>query len=238
MSKGLIINEDVWYLIEDLLPKEQNELLKCLAAYHREEEVPQMSRMVKGVFHRIVLDNGRQYDERSELSEIRRQAALKRWAKENKTSNANDIQNDAKVYAKNANDAKDANAFCIQTEEKERSKEREDNHTYINTNNKSLSSSLVKRFVPPTVDDVRAYAEEKGYKNFAAERFCDFYESKGWVVGKDSKMKDWRAAVRGWAARDRERQQGQPKPAYVPKDERKVNYDSVTSDLFLQSLKG
>ena len=30
-----------------------------------------------------------------------------------------------------------------------------------------------------------------------ADRFVDFYESKGWMVGKN-KMKDWRAAVRTW----------------------------------------
>ena len=29
------------------------------------------------------------------------------------------------------------------------------------------------------------------------ERFVDFYEAKGWMVGKN-KMKDWRAAVRNW----------------------------------------
>ena len=29
------------------------------------------------------------------------------------------------------------------------------------------------------------------------EKFIDFYESKGWMVGKN-KMKDWRAAVRTW----------------------------------------
>jgi hypothetical protein len=35
-----------------------------------------------------------------------------------------------------------------------------------------------------------------------AQRFVDFYSSKGWTVGK-SPMKDWRAAVRNWASRDR-----------------------------------
>ena len=30
----------------------------------------------------------------------------------------------------------------------------------------------------------------------------DFYESKGWMVGR-SKMKDWKAAARNWAARDK-----------------------------------
>ena len=33
-----------------------------------------------------------------------------------------------------------------------------------------------------------------------AETFFDFYEAKGWRVGKDS-MKDWKAAVRTWQKR-------------------------------------
>ena len=46
---------------------------------------------------------------------------------------------------------------------------------------------------------MKAYAAEKGY-SIEAERFVDFYASKGWLVGK-SPMKDWRAAVRNWVAR-------------------------------------
>lgn len=52
------------------------------------------------------------------------------------------------------------------------------------------------RFVPPTLDQVKEYCEERG-NNVDAERFIDFYESKGWMVGKN-KMKDWKACVRTW----------------------------------------
>jgi hypothetical protein len=34
------------------------------------------------------------------------------------------------------------------------------------------------------------------------EEFVDFYTSKGWKVGKNP-MKDWKAAVRTWARRDK-----------------------------------
>ena len=33
------------------------------------------------------------------------------------------------------------------------------------------------------------------------QRFIDFYETKGWMVGKN-KMKDWKAAVRTWEQRN------------------------------------
>lgn len=51
-------------------------------------------------------------------------------------------------------------------------------------------------FVPPTVDEVRAYCYERN-NGIDAQKFVDYYQSKGWVVGK-SKMKDWRACVRTW----------------------------------------
>jgi hypothetical protein len=53
-----------------------------------------------------------------------------------------------------------------------------------------------KRFVRPTVSEVAAYATEIGAA-IDPEQFCDFYESKAWMIGKN-KMKDWKAAVRTW----------------------------------------
>ncbi len=51
-------------------------------------------------------------------------------------------------------------------------------------------------FKPPTVEEVAAYVKEKGY-SVDAEQFVAFYESKGWMIGKN-KMQKWRAAVATW----------------------------------------
>lgn len=56
--------------------------------------------------------------------------------------------------------------------------------------------SPAKKFSPPTVEEVRAYCEQRG-NGVDAEAFVNFYESKGWMIGKN-KMKDWKAAVRTW----------------------------------------
>lgn len=53
-----------------------------------------------------------------------------------------------------------------------------------------------KRFVPPSVDEVRDYCLERG-NSVDPQRFVDYYSSNGWMVGK-TKMKDWKAAVRTW----------------------------------------
>lgn len=58
------------------------------------------------------------------------------------------------------------------------------------------------RFIPPTLEQVTSYCSERK-NNVDPQRFIDFYESKGWMVGKN-KMKDWQAAVRTWEQRDNE----------------------------------
>ena len=54
----------------------------------------------------------------------------------------------------------------------------------------------VKRFSKPTVEEVAAYCKERN-NNVDPQRFWNFYEAKGWKIGK-SPMKDWRACVRTW----------------------------------------
>lgn len=60
--------------------------------------------------------------------------------------------------------------------------------------------AAARRFTPPTVDEVAAYCRERG-NGVDAQRFVDFYASKGWKVGT-SPMKDWRASIRNWEGRD------------------------------------
>ena len=75
------------------------------------------------------------------------------------------------------------------------------NNEYINNNN-SLYKKGSSRFQKPTIEEIRQYCLGKGY-NVDAEQFFNFYESKGWVVGK-SPMKNWRAAVSTWNKREKE----------------------------------
>jgi hypothetical protein len=54
------------------------------------------------------------------------------------------------------------------------------------------------RFSPPTHQEALVYFTEQGANDSnEAHKFIDFYEMKGWMVGKN-KMKDWKAAVRNW----------------------------------------
>lgn len=61
---------------------------------------------------------------------------------------------------------------------------------------KNIERKMPNIFQKPTLEEIRIYVEEKGYA-VDAERFFNFYESKGWMVGKN-KMKNWHAAVSTW----------------------------------------
>ena len=67
---------------------------------------------------------------------------------------------------------------------------------------KSKTRNAKKKFTPPSAEEVAEYAAETG-RAIDAERFVDFYASKGWMVGKNA-MKDWKAAVRNWTRGDRQ----------------------------------
>lgn len=97
-----------------------------------------------------------------------------------------------------------------------------DNYTDINTDNKentyvsSFHSDTIcakekqanRRFVKPTVEEVRAYISEKNYP-IDAEQFWNFYEAKGWMIGK-APMKNWRACVATWLKNGRSNSSVEP----------------------------
>ena len=62
------------------------------------------------------------------------------------------------------------------------------------------SKKTAKRFTPPTREEIADYCRERN-NGINPDTFYDFYQSKGWMVGKNP-MKDWKAAVRTWEKRN------------------------------------
>ncbi len=67
------------------------------------------------------------------------------------------------------------------------------------SNQQSTTNNNVKKekkFIIPTFNDVLEYCMQNNL-DVDGVKFINFYESKGWMVGKN-KMKDWKAAIRTW----------------------------------------
>lgn len=78
---------------------------------------------------------------------------------------------------------------------KEKEKEKENT-----TNPIGLDS---KRFTPPTLEEVKAYCQER--KNGVdPEHFIDYYASQGWKKANGQPLKDWKAGVRQWEQKDKQ----------------------------------
>lgn len=77
------------------------------------------------------------------------------------------------------------------------------NNKNIRNNKESIEKRRKPPFHPPSLEEVKSYVLEKGY-SVDAEQFVNFYESKGWMVGKN-KMSNWHAAVATWQKREKER---------------------------------
>lgn len=117
-------------------------------------------------------------------------ANRKNKAKTNEEQN----ENKAKTKAEQNNKEKE------KEKEREREVEKEGEVERENDSSPPKAPVAARRFTPPTVDEVAAYCQERG-SNVDAQRFVDFYASKGWKVG-NAGMKDWHAAVRNWESRD------------------------------------
>ena len=73
------------------------------------------------------------------------------------------------------------------------------NNNIKHNNKKEIYKEKDGEFVPPTFEKVEAYCRERN-NDIDAQNFIDFYEARGWMMGK-TKMTDWKAAVRTWESR-------------------------------------
>jgi hypothetical protein len=84
-------------------------------------------------------------------------------------------------------------------EEKEKLREKKklssDIHNEIPT---KVGNSVQTDSIPPPLEHVKIYFDEKNFPAVEAEKFFNYFESNGWLVGGRAKMKDWKAAARNW----------------------------------------
>lgn len=131
-----------------------------------------------------------------------KKAAETRWGKnksmleeclEHACSNPQALQEqcDSSTHAMQSNADKNRIDKSIEDKNIEEYKEKEEE-----TSSSSKRKRTSKPFVKPTIEELEEYIKEKGY-HFDAESFFAFYESKGWMIGKNP-MKNWKMACVTW----------------------------------------
>lgn len=73
---------------------------------------------------------------------------------------------------------------------------------------------MTKYFVPPKIEEIEEYCLHINSK-IDPQTFIEYYSMVGWTVGRNKKMKDWKAAVRLWT---RKKNTESPKKNFVNKE--------------------
>jgi hypothetical protein len=89
-----------------------------------------------------------------------------------------------------------------------------------------------KRFVPPTLDEVKARCSEKGY-TLDPEAFIAYYNANGWKVGR-TKMVSWVDALAGWESREKQYRKPKKQNAALKYEQKPINqtdFDALVVNL-------
>ena len=182
--KGKFYFKESWFnAVKDLPEGLRREVYDSIITYAFTGTCTELKPMARIAFSAIKSD----IDLDRETSAQFRELANKRWGKCDAYAVAYASESDAYAEKEEAPKEK-VTPKEIPEEEKRKEKDID----------KSISK---KKFSKPTITDVADYCKERG-NNVNATQFFNFYESKGWMVGK-SPMKDWKAAVRTWEQKDR-----------------------------------
>lgn len=183
MAKGYVpIFFDWLDTTQDLTAEEKGNLIDAVVLYACGKEYEHLLIGACRIAFRFMQG---QVDRNAKISKLRQEARLGKKQSDNQEQNATNINTfEQNATKNNENDQSETNLL---------------NNNNNNNKNKNKDVSL-KRFTPPTLDEVKAYCKERN-NNVDPERWYDFYESKGWMVGSNH-MKDWKAAIRTWERGD------------------------------------
>ena len=76
-------------------------------------------------------------------------------------------------------------------------------HIQSHIQSQNTAQKNIARFVIPTLEQIKLAASKIGLAEIEAQKFFNFYESKGWMVGKN-KMKSINGAMSNWKIRMQE----------------------------------
>lgn len=107
-----------------------------------------------------------------------------------------------------------------------------ENHT-IKVN--PIPKREAKAFIKPKIEEIEEYCKNRN-NNVNPEHFYDFYESKGWYVGKNI-MKDWKACVRTWEKNNKKSNIVISTPKYEQNKEVEEKYKNKSKEEIADEFK-
>lgn len=136
------------------------------------------------------------------------------------------IENNCKQMYANENNCKQlqANVPVIQS-----NRNPIQSYSLCETEKTNASKRKQKKFVPPTLDEVKAYIAEKGY-HVDAETFYQFYNVDQWIDSNGNPVKSWKQKLITWESKDKNKDKGtQKKKQYTTAEEYTPQKPKITN---------
>ena len=125
-----------------------------------------------------------------------------------------------------------ARAGSTRKEQQETNKNKEEQNE-----TKEAEKESKKRFVPPTVDEVRAYCDER--KNgIDPEYFVAYNENRNWTLSNGKKMKDWKLAIVTWEKNGFRKSGSSPVKTVSAQNYSQRDYSGEQDDAMRRMLEG
>ena len=92
----------------------------------------------------------------------------------------------------------------------------------VNENVKGGTGEKRKRFVPPTLEEVKAYCRERN-NSVDPQKFFDYYEQGGWKDSKGNPVKNWKQKLITWENKTR----GEPKKPWQGMSRNNIDFEEL-----------
>ena len=204
MKNSFILYTEQKAVIDKLTDEQAGKLIKAIYAHEtgEEMELDAILDLVITPFLTVLEKDKEKYEEKCEK---RAQAGAKGGKQR--------VANQANAKQTQANQANATFAKQNQANQADNDNEYDNDNDFKKENIKRKSTTQAKAFVKPTHEEVKAYCVERK-NNVDPDNFIDFYESKGWLIGKNP-MKDWKASVRTWEKSSGKSPPNKPSNVYI-----------------------
>lgn len=177
--KVLPFYKSYWEALKDLPDTDRLKMYDIIFSFAFTGEEPEVNGLLKSLWL-LICPNLEKSIHKTAANMINGQKGGRPLKTEKPTNNPNETQQ------------KPTQKADISLNEEERIK------TYgLKTNGLKSETISKKRFCPPTLEEIKTYCEER-QNDVDAERFFDYYSANGWVQGKGTPIKDWKACIRTW----------------------------------------
>ena len=156
--------------------------------------------MIDIVNNFIMISNWERYQNTEVMDKVREQTRIRTAEYRKRLSAKRDVTCDATVTLRDDTD-------------KEVDKELEVDKEMSNSADKPRRS-VKPKFIPPTLEEVKAYIDEKKY-NVNAQTFFDYFTTGNWIDKNGVPVSNWKQKVITWSGRSPAKIDEKPKPQAI-----------------------